>query len=294
MKRSAIFLAKEMRVGILVFVIGLLTGIALIGATGLVTNNQTQTAEIGASFDYHFNSQGVLKETGLLGESTSPYWWVNSGGALLIDGETGSTMTGTAPLANLWRVLYAASNPIDTDNGTHPQNIFRLVTRSSWRNVQQEAMFYILQDNLSASPNRNASNGLLLMNRYADAGQTLYYAGIRVDGTAVIKKKYKGAYYTMAQKALFPGTYSGSRDNKNLIPHNEWIGLRSEVVTNSNGGVTIDFYMKRAGETSWTKLLEATDNGQYGKTPPITAGGYAGIRTDFMDVKFEEYKLNTI
>jgi hypothetical protein len=60
------------------------------------------------------------------------------------------------------------------------------------------------------------------------------------------------------------------------------------------GGVTVDLYMKRAADTTWTKLLEATDNGQYGGTPPITAPGYEGIRTDFMDVQFNNYELEKI
>jgi hypothetical protein len=99
----------------------------------------------------------------------------------------------------------------------------------------------------------------------------------------------------MAQKAVFPGTYGSPANNVNLLPHNEWVSLRSEVVTSSDGKtVTVDLYMKRANETSWTKLLEASDSGQYGGTPPITAAGFEGIRTDFMDVQFENYELKTI
>lgn len=227
-------------------------------------------------------------------ESTSPFWWLNSGGRLNINGAVGSTIKGATSLTDPWRLAYAAANPVDTDLGAHPQNLFRLVTKSTWQNVSAQADFYISADHFSSSPNRNASNGLLLMNRYADAGQTLYYAGIRVDGTAVIKKKYKGTYYTMAQKAVFPGTYGSPANNVNLLPHGEWVSLKTEVFNNHNGGVTIDFYMKRANESSWTKLLEATDNGQYGKTPPIKDAGYEGIRTDFMDVQFENFELKKI
>ena len=36
-------------------------------------------------------------------------------------------------------------------------------------------------DHFSTSPNRNSSNGVLLMSRYSDSGDTLYYAGMRVD-----------------------------------------------------------------------------------------------------------------
>lgn len=294
MKRSLLFLPASGELRILLFVIGLLVGVALVGGSASLTNNTDNTAAVASPFIYYFNSIGTLNETGAMLESTSPYWWLNSGGQLLIKDGVGSSIHGSAPVTNLWRTLYAVSNPVDTDQGTHPQNLFRLVTKSKWQNFSQEAQFYIDQNNLSDSPNRNASNGLLLMNRYADSGQTLYYAGIRVDGTAVIKKKYKGTYYTMAQKAVLPGTYSGSKDEKNLLPHNEWVGLKTETNTNSDGSVRVSLYMKRENETSWTRLLEATDKGQYGATPPITASGYAGIRTDFMDVRFDMYKLTKI
>jgi len=293
MKHSSKSLPIKNSIGILTFVIGLLAGVALMGATVSLTSN-TQTAAVGSTFNYYFDSVGSLNEVGSMSESSSPYWWLNSGGRLVINGNNGATIQGATSLTDPWRLLYAAANPVDTDQGAHPQNLFRLVTKSKWGNVSEEARFYIVKDHLSASSNRNASNGLLLMSRYADSGQTLYYAGIRVDGTAVIKKKYKGTYYTMAQKAVFLGTYNAPRDNKNLLPHSEWVSLKSETVTTSSGGVNVILYMKRANETSWSKLVEASDTGQYGGTAPITAAGYGGIRTDFMDVKFENYKLETI
>lgn len=238
---------------------------------------------------YSFNSAGVLYEAGSVAESTSPYWWVNSGAKLIMQGGAGSTIQGDLPLTDKWRVLYAAMNPLDTDGGRHPQNTFRLVSRNTWDNALIQAQFYIAKDNLSDSPNRNASNGLLLMSRYVDA-QTLYYAGIRVDGAAVIKKKYKGTYYTMAYRKIFEGTYD--RDtNPNLLPHREWLYLRDETVTNADGSVTIRLYMQREGSTKWIKIAEATDDGkQYGGTPPITQKSQMGIRTDFMDVKFENFR----
>lgn len=226
-------------------------------------------------------------------ESTSPYWWLNSGGYFNIRDGVGATAQGDLGLLDPWRIIYAAANPTDTDGGKHPQNLLRLVTKSSWKEVREEASFYIVRDNFSASPNQNASNGLLLMSRYQDAGQTLYYAGIRVDGTAVIKKKYKGTYYTMAQEKVFPGTYEGSSQDKNLLPHNEWVSLRSETTTNEGGTVTVKLFMKRAGG-EWKELLSATDTGKNFGATPITTAGYGGIRTDFMDVKFDNFKLENI
>jgi hypothetical protein len=250
-----------------------------------------RAAIIASPFLYTFNSPGVLNETARMGDSTSPYWWVNSGGRLLIKDGIGTTMVGGAPLLDRWRIAYALSNPTDTDGGRHPQNLFRSVSRHSWENARVEAQFKIQKDNWSQSPNRNASNGLLLMTRYLHS-DTLYYAGLRVDGYAVIKKKYDGTYYTMAQKRMYAGNYvQGGKVN--VLPHGRWLGLRSETVTNADGSVTIRLYQEGA-DGSWKKILESEDSGQYGGTAPISGKGYIGIRTDFMDVAFDAFRAETL
>jgi hypothetical protein len=254
-------------------------------------SGQHAAVSVVSPFIYSFNAPGILNEASSMSLSTSPYWWLNSGGQFVITGDSGSTMRGEAPLWNYWRLLYALTNPIDTDLGAHPQNVFRLVSRSTWEDVRMEAQFKILKDNWSTSPNRNASNGLLLMNRYVN-DDTVYYAGIRVDGLAVIKKKYDGVYYTMAQKQEFAGTYAvGERIS--MLPHQIWIGLRSETITNTDGSVSVKLYMQKEGGT-WKKLLEARDSGAYGGTPPIIAPGFVGMRTDFMDVAFDNVRMETI
>lgn len=248
-------------------------------------------AVITSPYVYSFNSTGALNETERMDLSTSPYWWVNSGGRLLMDGNFGTTMLGDAPLLDRWRLQYSLSNSLDTDGGRHPQNLFRLVSRSQWQNVRVSAQFKILKDNWSKSPNRNASNGLLFMMRYQD-GDTLYYAGLRVDGTAVLKKKYRGSYYTMAQKKEYAGTYVQGGE-VNVLPHQQWIALRGEAVNAADGSVTLRLFVQQA-DGSWKKLLEARDYGQYGGTSPITAKGYLGIRTDFMDVAFDSFRAENI
>jgi hypothetical protein len=157
-------------------------------------------------FFYTFNNDGTLYETSKEEWSSSPYWWLTSGGKLVIEEFVGKTNHGDLPITDPWRVLYAASNPLDTDNGRHPQNIFRLATKRTGTDVRVETLFKIERDNFSDSSNRNATNGLLLMSRYVDYNN-LYYAGVRVDGAAVIKKKYNGRYYTLAYEKIFPGTY---------------------------------------------------------------------------------------
>jgi len=61
------------------------------------------------------------------------------------------------------------------------------VTKTKWTNYEQSAYYKIDRYVLSADPHRQPSNGLLLFNHYQD-GQTLYYAGLRVDGYVTIKK----------------------------------------------------------------------------------------------------------
>ncbi|MEK7649368.1 MAG: hypothetical protein AAB367_00165 [Patescibacteria group bacterium] len=259
-------------------------GLALLSAAEL----KTPSAIITSNFVYTFNVPGKLVESGQMDYSSSPYWWLNSGAYLHIVDGVGKTIDGNLSIIDKWRLIYSSSNPVDTDNGYHPQNIFRLLTRSKWGNFKQEAYFKINKDNLSKSPNRDASNGLLLFNRYQD-GNNLYYVGTRVDGAAVIKKKQNGTYHTIAYKKIFPGIYN--RDtNPNLLPKNVWIGLRSESQNNADGSVAIKLFMDKGKTGTWTLVLEAKDTGSKYGVSPIVKEGYAGIRTDFMDVSFDDYK----
>jgi hypothetical protein len=247
---------------------------------------------VSSPFLYNFNQDGLLQEAANRNRSSSPYWWLSSGGYFRAEDGRGWTNRGALPAGDPWRQRYASSNPVDTDNGYHPQNIFRMSTRSVWRNLRQEVYFVVTGDSYSASPNRNASNGLLFFNRYQDA-DSLYYTGVRVDGSAVIKKKVNGTYYTMAYvSGIYPGTYDREL-NPSLLPKYTWIGLRSEVVDLPGGSVQVKLYLDRGWQGSWELVATAIDDGtQYG--PVIRDSGYAGIRTDFMDVLFENYRLRTI
>lgn len=251
------------------------------------------SATVPSPYLYNFDQSGTLVEAGSLDSSSSPYWWLNSGAYMVFKEDSrgfgrGFTNFGELPSNNYWRELYNRNNPVDTDNGYHPQNIFRLTTRSQWQDARQEAYFVIRENNLSESPNRNASNGLLLFNRYQD-GDNLYYTGVRVDGSAVIKKKQNGQYTTLAQvKGIYPGSYNNS-DNPNLLPKDKWIGLRSEVVNQSNGSVSIKLYLDKGWSGNWELVAETVD-----RKNPITKQGYGGIRTDFMDVMFENYRYRDL
>lgn len=248
-------------------------------------------ALVQSPFYYSFKVDGVLDEAGKMNDSSSPYFWLNSGGQFYLKNGIGKTVQGELGKFNKWRLAYFASNPIDTDNGYHPQNIFRLVTRSKWQSFNQEIYFKITKLNMSASANRNASNGVLLFNRYKN-GSNLYYTGIRVDGTAVIKKKINGTYYTLAEKSFYDSSAPYNRDsNPNLIPSQKWIGLKSEIKTNLDNTVSIKVFIDKDKTGNWVLVAETKDDGKSYGGGAILSEGYAGIRTDFMDVEFDDYKI---
>src|SRR6185436_13820912 len=106
-----------------------------------------------------FNNNGTLEESYPMSASTSPYYWVNSGGRLICTNGVGQTVFGALPTNDKWRLAYAISNPLDTGTGYYPQNIFRLITRSTWHNVSQELMFNINSIVMTDTPNRDGYSG---------------------------------------------------------------------------------------------------------------------------------------
>ncbi len=247
---------------------------------------------VTSPFYYDFRVDGAVNETGLMDDSTSPYWWLNSGGQFLLSGGLGMTLQGDLAVGSYWQKYYKIDNTIDTDGGIHPQNLFRLLTRSKWLSFEQQIDFKINKYNLSASTERYNPNGFLLFNRYLD-GNNLYYTGVRVDGDVVIKKKIKGSYYTLAEKKFFTGTYNRTT-NPNLIPLSTWIKMKSRIVTNTNGTVTISLFLDSTNSGIWTKVLEVVDDGKTFGGVVINSSGYAGIRTDFMDTAFDNYRITNI
>lgn len=241
-------------------------------------------------------NNNTLQETGKMSDSADANWWLNSGGIAYFDqnGHPVGTNEGNLDKNSRWQKLYAKTNSQDTDGGYRPQNIFRLVTRSKWQNESQQMYFYIDNVNLSKSKNRNESNGVLFFNRYQD-GDNLYYAGFRVDGDAVIKKKIGGTYYTMAEKNLWTnGKKYAITDNPNLLPLKTWIGLKTEVRNIDDNTVDIKLYIDKSGKGDWQLALETQDkNNQYGDAPFLSPG-YGGIRTDFMDVRFKNYSITNL
>lgn len=239
-----------------------------------------------AASAYGLNVDSVVEET-TLPECIGPYWCLTSGAYFYITNGVGSTVHGNLSASDNWRMEYSKTNAEDTDNGYHPQNIFRLVTKDSWvGDVRQEAYFQITADQLSESPNRAGHNGILFFSKYRDS-QNLYYLGIRVDGFAVIKKKVGGKYYDIDYERVYPGLYD--RDtNPNILPHNVWIGIRSIVQDTADGAVSLQFYLDKEGSGKWELATQGIDNGIGG---PVFKDGWGGIRTDFMDVSVKGYDI---
>src|SRR5437879_2401688 len=94
-------------------------------------------------FHDFFDIASGLEEAGSIGDSTSPNWWLNSGGRFTEGDSVGKTVQGELPALDRWRLEYLVANPVDTDDGYHPQNIFRLVQRQLWTNLKQRVYFYI-------------------------------------------------------------------------------------------------------------------------------------------------------
>jgi len=252
-----------------------------------------RAANVTLPFAYPFRGTGILQEKDRASKSGNPYWWLNSGAELVFSGNFAATIEGSLPTDDPWRTAYADSNSRDTDDGYHPQNLFRLVSRQKWLDYRQTLYFQIIRDNLSQSPNRNDSNGIFLFNRYQD-GDNLYYTGIRVDGTAVIKKKQNGEYVTLAQTPVWSNGHPYDRiSNTDILPKGQWVGLESRMSDLPGNRVNIELWLDQKGNGQWVKILSVIDDGSsFG--PTIDRAGCIGIRTDFMDVLFWQYKVNNV
>jgi len=239
-------------------------------------------------FSERFDTSMVVNETTESVNSVSPDWWLDSGANFNVANGVGSTIVGDAP-EGYYRMRYAQRNPVDTDGGAHPQNLFRLLTTQTWDGAtRQECYFRILDYHLSDSPQRYDPNGLLIFTRYKDA-DNLYYAGIRVDGHAIVKKKSAGVYYTLAERQVLPGHYDHAKEPI-LLPEHRWIGLRSEAVDNRDGSVTVSLYMDERANGVWKLLAQGIDAGVGGK--PFRGPTRTGVRTDFMDVQLDNFAVS--
>jgi hypothetical protein len=240
------------------------------------------------AFQDNFSEKKTLVESSTILESKDKDWWLNSGAIFKVEDGIGKTLFGNLNKDDYWRKNYVDYNSDETSQGYRPQNLFRLVTKTRWQNFRQEAYFRIKYYEKSSSKHRSGSNGIFLFNRYQD-GDNLYYTGLRVDGTVIVKKKYKGEYYTIMSKKVLSGKYN-RQANPILIPLDKWIGLRSEVITKKDR-VFIRVFLDRGHDGNWQEIFQAVDDGKKYGNPIIFQAGYAGLRTDFMDCEFDDYAI---
>lgn len=233
-------------------------------------------------------TSGILEESPNLESSSQDCWWLDSGGLFYVEDNDARTVHGNLDYNSSWQKKYASSNPLDTQNGTRPQNIFRLISRNDSQDVSQELFFRINGYHLSPSMNRNVSNGVLLMSRFKDQ-DNLYYAGLRVDGNAVIKKKINGVYTTLAIDKYESNQIYNRVTNPIILPMNTWIGEKLVTKNNADGSVELSFYIKLNENEDWKLILDVRDSVSTSGTSPLVAGGKTGIRSDFMDVEFKNY-----
>lgn len=247
-----------------------------------------ETSAEKGDFFYSFSIDGVLVSTPSMMQSSSPYFWVTSGGKLLIQNGLGSTMRGAAAEKDPARIQYARVNPLDTGGGAYPQNTFRLVTKRAWGAGEMSARFRVLAHNETETPNRDGYSGLFLMNRYSDQ-HNLYYAGLRSDGKAVIKKKINGIYHTLAIARVLGDERSYGASKKSLIPINRWMEIASRV-TDTESGVLIELFLD-LGSGEPVRVLAVEDGGIGG---PVFKKGHGGIRTDYMDAEFDDFSFTPL
>ena len=252
----------------------------------LAESNFTQLASILTLVSEDKNNI-VIKEAGNINDSTNSNFWLNSGGLFYLQNNYGHTILGDLPKYSPWRILYSITNPTDTDNGYHPQNLLRLISRKKEINVSQTLYVLIVKDNLSQSPNRNESNGILLFSRFLDSND-LYYAGIRVDGTVIIKKKKDGEYYSLAQTSFFSEDKYDRDLNPSLLPKNVWLGIKMNTKNIDSQTVEIELFIDNKNDGVWEKVLTVQDKSGANSSPILTAG-YNGIRSDFMDIETRDY-----
>ena len=238
-----------------------------------------------------FDTVGVLEETGSMQESHNQDWWLNSGGRLYFRDGVGATLEGELAVGDRWRRAYAEGDPLDTDAGARPQNLFRLITRGKWGDARQSLRFRIKRLTPTGSPNRKETNGVLLIHRFQD-GDNLYYAGLRVDGAAVIKKKASGIYFTLAYRQMYPGKYDRN-ERPSLLPLDRWLALETTVENEPGGGVRLVVRAQDPAQgDDLVEVLSVVDHGA--ESSQIVAAGHAGVRTDFAEVELDDYRIEPI
>jgi hypothetical protein len=249
----------------------LVASTVFLGSTLEAIQTQAITAaNISLPWVYSYSTNGNLDEATSVSLSQSPYWWVKEGSSMSVSGGVGNNLSG--------------------------QNMFAVFERTPELNTDQSVSVKINKLNLANVSNRNPWNNVSLYSRWID-DNNYYYMGIRQDGAAAIKKKVNGAYYTLATKQVFSGTYNSSSSlskDYNLIPMNTWMKIRGVTYTDSSGNVRLKMYIDKNSSGSWELLFDVTDSGATDTGAKIMNSGLNGLREDYMDISMDNYSLNNV
>jgi hypothetical protein len=234
----------------------------------------------------NFSINSRVSEKSTPEQSNNPHWWAKSGGEMIISNGTGKTIQGNLKKNNYWAKVYSKSNPVDTNNGQQPQNVFMALTRSEWTNGEYQTYFKSNRYNAINSPNRTSESGMALLARYTD-DNNYYRVGFSADGNIILIKRVNGTNYTLSKNTYFAGNYT---ETSSLIPRGYWYGIRAVFENVSSTSVKISVYADKTGG-QWQLVNELIDSGTLGK--PIVSKGLAGIKTDFMDAEFDGFQILT-
>lgn len=254
-----------------------------------VTSNHSNALDTSTTLCTTFPNYLTLEEAPSGSESMDQCFWVDSGALFFVKNKIGSTIVGEIDKESRWKSLYKLSAGEYTDKGTHPQNIFRLINKKNVQDVREELLAYIENYHLSTSSNRDKSNGIFLLARYHDS-QNLYLGGIRVDGNAVIKKKSNGVYQTLGIVSYDNRHAYDRTSNPNILPVHTWIGIAVEVKNQKDHSTLIDLDLSFDQGTTWNRVLSVVDRVP---EPQLYNAAATGIRSDFMDLYFKNYKVIT-
>lgn len=237
-------------------------------------------ALVGPTFTYHFTSQAVVNETATMATSSSPYFWVASGGQFII------TNVANIPNPDLLSAgIYLGATiqgPSAATVTAYQQNDFRLIERFMRTNIMQEVHFNLRHINMAETPSRDADKGIFVYARYYDVSNH-YYAGITLDGRAVIRIVTNGVMKTLASTPLYMADGGYDRDtNPNVIPGKKWIGLSTHAdLVGGKMHLSLDVGSIDSGRWIWGAMFTSIVD----SNPPVVLRGpcYGGIRSDYFD-----------
>jgi hypothetical protein len=228
----------------------------------------------------------VVTETSNPDNSDHPDWNVTSGGYLNIS--KGAARTNSTILSS-GKYYEAYKNNIDAEGGSHPENVFRIITRQAdFQDFTFSARFKITRVSLSTSPNRSADKGLSLM--LHDQNQdNLYYVSARHDGRISIKRKAgplgAGTYTELGFAAhWFPGTWD-KETHPTLLPVDTPFSLKAQIKSLS-GVTSITAWVSDPGTTTYRQAVTVSDN-----FPALAVPGRVGVRSDFCSVEFDDISI---